>query len=95
MAVESVTGYLGEKATKRWETLSRMTGGLLHTLSFGEKRPIEIQRALKLRDLQNSGSFPRPLASALSAIIGAGLGGEDEADRPSCLLVAGKRLCES
>ena len=95
MTVDSVTGYLGQKATKRWETLSRMTGGLLHTLSFGHKRPIEIQRALKLRDLQNSGSFPRPIAAALSAIIGAGLGGQDNADRPSCLLVAGRRLCAS
>ena len=95
MTVDSVTGYLGEKATKRWETLSRFTGGLLHTLSFGNKRPIEIQRALKLRDIQNSGSFPRPLASALSAMIGAGLDGVDEADSPSCLLVVGSRNCAS
>jgi SAM-dependent methyltransferase len=95
MTVESVTGYLGEKATRRWETLSRFTGGVLHTLSFGHKRPIEIQRALKLRELQNKGSFPRPMASALSALIGAGLGGKDEADRPSCLLVVGRRNCAS
>lgn len=95
MAVERVTGYLGDRATKRWETLSRMTGGLLHALSFGQKRPIEIQRVLKLRNLQNSGGIPRPIASALSALIGAGLGGQDEAERPSCLLVVGRRLCAS
>lgn len=95
MTVDSITGYLGEKATKRWETLSRFTGGLLHTLSFGQKRPIEIQRALKLRDLQNSGKFPRPMASAISSLIGAGLDGQDEAKRPSCLLVVGTRSCES
>ena len=95
MTVESVTGYLGQKATRRWETLSRFTGGLLHTLSFGQKRPIEIQRALKLRDIQNRGRFPRPMATVLSGLIGAGLGGEDEAERPSCLLVTGRRLCES
>lgn len=95
MEVESVTGYLGERATKRWEVLSRMTGGLLHTLSGGRRRPIEIQRALKLRDLQNSGSFPRPLASILSSLIGIGLHGEDEAERPSCLLIVGRRLCAS
>jgi SAM-dependent methyltransferase len=95
MAVESVTGYLGETATRRWETLSRFTGGLLHALSFGHKRPIEIQRALRLRNMQNSGCFPRPIATAISGLIGAGLGGEDEAERPSCLLLTGKRLCES
>ncbi len=95
MRVDHVTGYLGAKATKRWETLSRFTGGLLHSLSLGRKRPIEIQRALKLRAFQNSGSFPRPIASALSTLIGAGLGGRDEAENPSCLLVVGSRLCES
>ena len=95
MKVDFVTGYLGQSATRRWETLSRFTGGLLHALSFGKKRPIEIQRVLKLRDVQNSGSFPRPIASALSALISVGLGGEDNADQPSCLLVVGRRLCAS
>ena len=95
MQVDSVTGYLGEKATKRWETLSRMTGGLLHSLSGGSRRPIEIQRLLKLRDLQNSGSFPQPLAAALSSAIGLNLGGEDHVETPSCLLVSGRRLCAS
>lgn len=95
MTVDCVTGYLGDKATKRWETLSRFTGGLLHRFSFGKKRPIEIQRALKLRDFQNGGRFPQPIASALSALISVGLRGEDNADRPSCLLVEGRRLCES
>jgi SAM-dependent methyltransferase len=95
MTVDNVTGYLGERATRRWETLSRFTGGLLHTLSFGNKRPIEIQRALKLRQFQNSGSFPRPVATALATMIGAGLGGVDEAGRPSCFLVVGKRICAS
>ena len=95
MTVDKVTGYLGERATRRWETLSRFTGGLLHTLSFGNKRPIEIQRALKLRQFQNSGSFPKPIASALSALIGAGLNGMDDAERPSCFLVMGSRNCAS
>ncbi|WP_445192410.1 class I SAM-dependent methyltransferase [Sphingomonas sp. Tas61C01] len=95
MHVDSITGYLGEKATRRWETLSRMTGGLLHSLSFGQRRPIEIQRALKLRELQNRGGLPRPLASAISAVIGAGLNGEDDATQPSCLLVVGQRRCAS
>lgn len=95
MIVESVTGYLGERTTKRWEMLSRLTGGLLHSLTRGHKRPIEIQRALKLRNLQNAGSFPRPIASMLSRVIGAGLDGEDVAERPSCLLVVGRRACAS
>jgi SAM-dependent methyltransferase len=95
MAVDGVTGYLGEKATQRWETLSRMTGGLLHSLSFGGKRPIEIQRALKLRDIQNSAAFPKGVAAMMSKVIAAGLDANDDAAHPSCLLVTGHRLCES
>ncbi|MCZ8173096.1 MAG: class I SAM-dependent methyltransferase [Novosphingobium sp.] len=91
MTVTAVTGFIGKKATRRWETLSRMTGGLLHTLSLGAKRPIEIQRALKLRDLQNSGRFPRGIAAALTSLIASGLGGEDVVDHPSGLLVVGER----
>ena len=50
-----------------WETLSRMTGGLLHSLSFGKARPIEIQRALKIRALQNKAALPGPVASAVAS----------------------------
>jgi SAM-dependent methyltransferase len=95
MTVTGVTGYLGKQATRRWETLSRMTGGLLHTLSFGKRRPIEIQRAFKLRDLQNNSAFPRSIAALLSSAIATGLGGEDQVELPSCLLVVGQRNCES
>ena len=95
MEVDRVTGYLGEKATKRWETLSRMTGGLLHFVTGGTKRPIEIQRVLKLRDLQNSAAFPRSIASVISKTISLGLGKQDDAIHASCLLVTGYRRCES
>jgi len=91
LEVTSVSGYLGKAATQRWETLSRMTGGLLHFLSFGKRRPIEIQRALKLRAFQNSARFPKPFASTIAGVIASGLGGEDIVDTPGCLLICGKR----
>ncbi len=95
LKVISFSGYLGEQTTQRWETLSRMTGGLLHTLSNGRRRPIEIQRALKLRALQNSTMMPQPVARLLAGVIAAGLDWEDNPDRPSCLLVIGERPCAS
>lgn len=95
MRVTDVTGYLGKPATQRWETLSRMTGGLLHSLSFGKRRPIEIQRSLRLRDMQNSLSLPDPLAAAVAKLIALGLGWDDDAENPSCLLVVGERVCAS
>ncbi|MBC2670900.1 class I SAM-dependent methyltransferase [Novosphingobium piscinae] len=92
LQVTGVTGYLGQRATRRWETLSRMTGGLLHSLTGGTLRPIEIQRSLKLRALQNTTMIPRPVASTLAGVIGAGLGWSDDAASPGCLLVTGRRL---
>ena len=87
----STAGYLGARATKRWENLSRVTGGALHLLSFGKRRPIEIQRALHLRSFQNSARLPEPVARLLAGTITAGLNWQDRAETPSCLLVIGQR----
>ena len=95
MRVTELVGYLGNAATQRWETLSRLTGGLLHSLSFGKRRPIEIQRNLRLRDIQNAVSLPNGIATAIASVISSGLNWEDDAANPSCLLVMGERVCES
>ncbi|MEL7488044.1 MAG: class I SAM-dependent methyltransferase, partial [Pseudomonadota bacterium] len=71
LMLDAAEGYLDRAQTQRWESLSRMTGGLLHKLSFGRSRPIEIQRSLKLRDIQNAASFPRPIAATVAKIVSA------------------------
>lgn len=90
LILESCTGYLSAAETRRWESLSRMTGGLLYTLTGQRGRPIHIQRALGLRKLQSAAALPRPLASALASVISAGVS-EDKAGAPSCFLVRGRR----
>jgi SAM-dependent methyltransferase len=90
LAVERCDGYFDAGETRRWETLSRMTGGLLHALTGGRSRPIEIQRSLGLRALQNRAQLPRPLAGALAGLVSAGVAPEAGAG-PSCLLVRGRR----
>ena len=95
LRITQVTGYLGKAATRRWETLSRFTGGLLHSLGFGKLRPIEIQRALHLRELQNTRSLPTGIAAKAAALIARGLDWTDDASNPSCLLVVGERNCAS
>lgn len=89
LRLDTAEGYLDRAETRRWETLSRMTGGLLHNLTFGRSRPIEIQRALKLRSLQNRATLPRPVAVALARIIAAGVGKTE--GQPSCLLLTGHK----
>jgi SAM-dependent methyltransferase len=91
LRVDGIEGYLDRGETQRWETLSRMTGGLLHSLTRGKSRPIEIQRRLKLRDLQNNAAMPRPIAAALAKAISAGVRPDTADARPSCLLVTGRR----
>lgn len=96
LVLDGADGYLGRAETRRWEDLSRMTGGLLHSLSFGRSRPIEIQRSLNLRAIQNSASLPKFVAGALARVIAAGVGEADvDREQPSCLLVTGHRPCES
>ena len=87
--VDSVEGYLSKAEAQRWETLSRLTGGLLHSLTLGRSRPIEIQRILKLRSLQNRTALPRPIASGIARLIRSGVG--DAAGGPSCLLLSGSK----
>jgi hypothetical protein len=91
LTVDTAEGYISPSETRRWETLSRMTGGLLHSLSFGRRRPIEIQRALRLRQFQNSTRFPRSIASAIAKAISLGVDQDGDEGIPSCLLVTGHR----
>ena len=91
LALDRSSGYLSPAQTRRWETLSRMTGGLLHSLSMGRSRPIEIQRSMGLRQLQNRRALPRGAAAALARAVVAGVG-EEASGIASCLLVEGHRV---
>jgi SAM-dependent methyltransferase len=74
---------------RRWETLSRITAGLLHLMSRG-KAPIEIQRSLGLR---KGHRLPASMAALAAGVLGLGL----DATAPSnerdsgCLLVVAER----
>lgn len=89
LRLDAVEGYIDPAETRRWENLSRVTGGLLHALSFGKSRPIEIQRALKLRSIQNSMRLPKAVATVLAKTITIGLGDDRQDGTPACLLVTG------
>jgi SAM-dependent methyltransferase len=95
LVLDGAEGYLDKPAAQRWENLSRVTGGLLHALSFGKARPIEIQRALKLRTMQNKMTLPGPVAATIAKLIAAGVSDEANPASPSCLLVTGHRPLKS
>jgi len=96
LVVESCRGYFDRPQTRRWETLSRMTGGLLYSLSGGAWRPIEIQRALGARALQNAATAPKAFAKLAAAVASAGVSLDDDERwvpeaAAACLLVEGRR----
>lgn len=91
LTLDSATGYVDRAETRRWETLSRMTGGLLHKLVGEKSRPIEIQRALKLRHFQNKQRLPHVVAAGLAKTISLGLKQDDADGEQSCLLIVGHR----
>jgi SAM-dependent methyltransferase len=79
--------YLSLEQTRRWEFLSGMTAGALYMLYGQRKRPIEIQRSLRMRSSRTS---------ALGRLLGLGsplltLGRSARADvaaeRFGCLLI--------
>jgi len=97
LTMEACLGFVDALETQRWESLSRVTGGLFYSL-FGEsKRPIEIQRALGMRALQNEKKLPAPLAKALARAVSFGACVDKNADRwldsrtASGLLIAGRK----
>ena len=97
LVVDVCHGYLNTAETRRWETLSRMTGGLLYALGGGRARPIEIQRKLGARALQNALALPRPAARALAHGLALGIHDPEgdhrwvPAEQASCFLVMGRR----
>jgi SAM-dependent methyltransferase len=97
MTLEAALGYFDQRETRRWESLSRVTGGLFYSIFRQSRRPIEIQRSLGMRGLQNRTSLPRPLASALGKFISLGASVAHnrylwlDKDTSSCLLVAARK----
>ena len=97
LRLECCLGYLDRRETRRWETLSRVTGGLLYALFGGGARPIEIQRRLGARKVQNRHGLPpamaRPMARLMRAGVPVSLAEPRWTDpgEASCLLIEGHR----
>ncbi|MDJ0450431.1 class I SAM-dependent methyltransferase [Methylocystis sp. JR02] len=97
LQLDNALGYLDRDQTCRWETLSRMTGGLFYSIFGGRKQPIEIQRTLGMRDFQNRAKLPDFLARAMARAVSFGVpvGDNDSLwlapESASCLLLVGHK----
>ena len=71
MRVVSAVSYLDAVQVRRWESMARVTAGVLYTLGGRRQQPIEIQRRLGLR--KPGRRMPMPLARSLASLVGLGL----------------------
>ena len=91
LQLDTAVSYFDQAQTRRWETLSRVTAGLLVLAFGGRRRPIEIQRTLGLRSAR--ARMPRKLSQVLATLLCVGI---DINATPSALgsglLLRGKKL---
>ncbi len=81
--------YLSASETRRWELLSGLTGGLLHSLSGGKSPPIQIQRNLGIR---GNLRLPSIVAKFVGSVITPDLRPSvDGKDKQGCLLLIGRK----
>jgi ubiquinone/menaquinone biosynthesis C-methylase UbiE len=71
LQLDSAVSYLDQAQTRRWETLSRLTAGLLVFAFRGRRQPIEIQRTLGLRSKRRR--MPRGVARILAIMLSVGV----------------------
>jgi hypothetical protein len=86
MHVVSGVGYLDAAQAQRWESISRVTAGVLYGLAARRQQPIEIQRNLGLR--KPGRRMPLGLARLLASVLSAGLNGSAAGSRKfGCYLI--------
>ncbi|GAB4482286.1 MAG: hypothetical protein OHK0031_04820 [Anaerolineales bacterium] len=84
--VAAHTEYLTFYEVRRWELISRLTAGILYLLSGRRKTPIQVQKNLGMRQLQNRFMLPRWLAWLLARFLSMGVSSGSE-QKYGCLLV--------
>jgi len=67
LEIETATPYLTRREVRRWETISRLTAGVLYALARQRMQPIEIQRTLRLRG--SPSRMPSMAARALARLL--------------------------
>jgi SAM-dependent methyltransferase len=86
MRVVSGVGYLDAAQAQRWESISRVTAGVLYGLAARRRQPIEIQRGLGLR--KPGRRMPLRLARTVASVLSAGLNGSGAGSRKfGCYLI--------
>lgn len=91
MTIEESLEYFNCHEVRRWETISRLTAGILYVLSNKKQSPIQLQKNLGLRQLQNRMILPRWLAGILARVLSMFLKKEEGPTQNGCLVVVARK----
>jgi SAM-dependent methyltransferase len=92
LRLRQMSTYLTIHEVRRWESVSRVTAGVLSVL-FRNRQPIEVQRALGMR--RSDSRMPALLARVLAAILSARLpdhGSDNDENSSGCILLIAERI---
>jgi ubiquinone/menaquinone biosynthesis C-methylase UbiE len=80
--------YLTYAETRRWETISRFTAGILYVLNGKKDSPLIVQRKIGLRQIQNRLRLPAWLAHMIAILLSLWI--KDSNAGNTCLLIQAK-----
>lgn len=89
LALVAAIPYLDRAETRRWETCSRFTAGLLYAVVGGRRQPIQIQRHLGMR--RSGARMPLPLARLVASLLHGALDRDSGAPH-ACLLIEAEKI---
>lgn len=91
MVIETSVEYFNCHQVRRWETISRFTAGILYGLSGQKQAPIQMQKNLGLRQMQNRIALPRWMARIIANVLSAFIKNETSKVQNGCLLILARK----
>jgi ubiquinone/menaquinone biosynthesis C-methylase UbiE len=91
LVVEQYAEYFNCLEVKRWENISRFTAGILYALGRNRHAPIEVQKKLGLRNMQNRVSLPIWMVRLLVKVLSSGVYTIKGREQNACLLILARK----
>lgn len=90
LSIKAYEFFLNCHEVRRWETISRFTAGVFYSMSKGTRRPIQMQKSLGLRNLQNRFQLPTWFATLLAGLLTFNLP-KSSTKHQGCLLIQAQK----
>lgn len=89
LSIEQKKEYFSCAEVQRWENISRFTAGIFYILARRKHAPIDVQKKLGLRQVQNRLNLPTWLARLITKFLSANI--KTSKDQNACLLIYARK----